>query len=220
MSTNCGSCSAKLPANARFCPQCGQPFGASPPSGERFTMDDFKEIEKTDERPSDLLCPRCEINLTESVYGDLAIDECFACGGTWFDDKELQAFAARFRKRKEEAEGPPLGEHVERFTLDAKVQYLKCPRCQQMMGRKNFGRISGVIIDRCGDHGYWLDGSEVEKIVAFIQTGGLVEEQKRRVADLKREAASAESSAEISRRTYRRYGPGTYWGPMVFWNVW
>ena len=53
-----------------------------------------------------------------------------------------------------------------------KVQYRKCPECQGFMQRRNFRKSSGVIIDRCHQHGTWLDADELEQIAGFILSGG------------------------------------------------
>ena len=49
------------------------------------------------------------------------------------------------------------------------------------MVRSNFGRISGVIIDICGDHGAWFDAGELEKVRTFVATGGLQVSQVRAI---------------------------------------
>ena len=49
------------------------------------------------------------------------------------------------------------------------------------MNRKNFRRISGVIIDSCADHGVWLDIGELEKIRHFIADGGLGKSRDREI---------------------------------------
>ena len=41
------------------------------------------------------------------------------------------------------------------------------------MARTNFARCSGVIIDVCRPHGIWFDANELQRIVKFIQDGGL-----------------------------------------------
>ena len=41
------------------------------------------------------------------------------------------------------------------------------------MVSRNFGRISGIMIDVCRHHGVWLDAKELEAIVEFIRKGGL-----------------------------------------------
>jgi len=182
-----------------------------------LTLDDFRGLEKTDERPSRIQCPRCTVNLTESQYGPIWVDECFGCGGTWFDNGEMQEFVRRFRARKEEAEGPPLAEKLKPFTHDGKVQYVPCPRCRRMMARSNFGRISGVIVDQCPAHGMWLDGGEIEKIVTFLRSGGLEKGEQRRVEELREQAQRLEGRAASARGTLR----GLRWlGPVSFWKVW
>ena len=40
------------------------------------------------------------------------------------------------------------------------------------MQRRNFQKTSGVIIDRCGEHGTWLEADELEQIAGFILSGG------------------------------------------------
>lgn len=41
-------------------------------------------------------------------------------------------------------------------------RYLSCPLCENIMLRKNFKTISGVLIDQWRDHGIWLDAGELE----------------------------------------------------------
>ncbi len=214
---NCKGCSKALPQDARFCPNCGTPAGAK--RGTAFTLDDFKALEKTGERASTARCPRCQIEMTESLYGELAIDECFGCGGAWFDEDEIKAFIGRYRARKEEVEGPPMGGKLQRFAAEGSVVYLPCPRCGKLMTRQNFGRISGILIDRCL-HGVWLDGGELEKVVAFIQSGGLVAAEKGRLEELKRRARAQEYRADMARRAPQDYYSGAWMGPMLFWDVW
>ncbi len=55
------------------------------------------------------------------------------------------------------------------------------------MVRKNYARISGLIIDECGRHGIWLDNGELEKIRQFILDGGLEKEQFKEIEKNKAE---------------------------------
>lgn len=57
-------------------------------------------------------------------------------------------------------------------TPEGLVKYRDCPRCGQVMRRRNFGTISGVVIDECGRHGVLLDPGELQAIEAFVQAGG------------------------------------------------
>jgi Zn-finger nucleic acid-binding protein len=68
----------------------------------------------------------------------------------------------------------------ERFSGNQSFKYLKCPVCEEMMNRSAFGHKSGVIVDRCNNHGIWLDGGEISHLLEWKQAGGqLRDEQKR-----------------------------------------
>ena len=40
------------------------------------------------------------------------------------------------------------------------------------MNRVNFERVSGILIDRCRDHGLWFDATELDAVLRFIKLGG------------------------------------------------
>ena len=40
----------------------------------------------------------------------------------------------------------------------------KCPRCAKMLYSVNYAYSSGIIIDKCSEHGVWLDKGELENI--------------------------------------------------------
>jgi hypothetical protein len=40
------------------------------------------------------------------------------------------------------------------------------------MNRLNYGRVSGVIIDACKDHGIWFDAEALTRILDWIHKGG------------------------------------------------
>ena len=112
---------------------------------------------------------------------------CSACGGAWMrrDDVTplLEGFALLSDARhtddvhehdEEEARRP---EHLRDRQLSSmsgsSVTYRRCPHCQQLMRRRNFGAVSGVIVDTCPHHGTFFDAGELEALVQFAQTGGL-----------------------------------------------
>jgi Zn-finger nucleic acid-binding protein len=55
----------------------------------------------------------------------------------------------------------------------------------------NYGRISGVIVDYCRSHGYWLDDGELEKIAKWVATGGLKEKYKLEMEEAQAAASKA-----------------------------
>ncbi|MFY0540274.1 zf-TFIIB domain-containing protein [Nannocystis pusilla] len=70
---------------------------------------------------------------------------------------------------------------------ESDVRYRECPRCREVMNRRNFGTISGVIVDECRHHGLFLDAGELEEVEAFLRAGG------RAVGEAARGRAAARS---------------------------
>jgi Zn-finger nucleic acid-binding protein len=62
---------------------------------------------------------------------------------------------------------------------DYGVSYIKCPICSKLMNRVNFGTKSGVIVDRCKEHGVWLDGGELRHLFEWMKAGGKLLQQER-----------------------------------------
>lgn len=131
------------------------------------------------------VCPRCAGAMgTVGAGKGVEIDQCLACGAIWLDVGELEALVAD----QAPAPGAPastMAELRERMrevsTPEGLVKYRDCPRCGQVMRRRNFGTISGVVIDECGRHGVLLDPGELQAIEAFVQLGGpALAEQFRR----------------------------------------
>jgi Zn-finger nucleic acid-binding protein len=53
------------------------------------------------------------------------------------------------------------------------VRLRACPACKELMYRKNWGGHSGVVVDRCEQHGTWYDEGEAEKIREYVRLGGV-----------------------------------------------
>ena len=50
---------------------------------------------------------------------------------------------------------------------------------------EELGGCSGVVIDWCKGHGYWFDTHELQKIVEFVNAGGLDKARERELARAK-----------------------------------
>jgi Zn-finger nucleic acid-binding protein len=133
-------------------------------------MDDEKMIKNP-------ACPRCGAQLEPQKKDNFEIDVCPGCGGLWLDQGEFDVLTAESTVYREEK----LETLYSRPSLPDRIEYIPCVRCGKLMVRKNYGRISGVIIDECGRHGIWLDKGEIEKIRHFILDGGLEKAQFREI---------------------------------------
>jgi Zn-finger nucleic acid-binding protein len=120
-------------------------------------------------------CPRCDGGLDPADAGDLSLRSCHACGGVFLAPDALHRISASRElpvTLREELPDRPR-------TAEGPVRYLSCPDCAKSMNRRNFGRISGVIVDVCRDHGVWFDAGELAAVLAFIADGGLEKAKKR-----------------------------------------
>lgn len=97
------------------------------------------------------------------------LDHCLDCGGVWLDHVVLEKLLREKSQQKtvqaylgrSTGEQPVLENHP--------VQYLQCPHCSESMHRRNFGGISGIIVDECSKHGIWFDRDELAVVIAFTR---------------------------------------------------
>ncbi|MFN0057576.1 MAG: zf-TFIIB domain-containing protein [Planctomycetota bacterium] len=162
----CPECFARMLKGAQFCSACGVAI----------------RPENLTEKAATPNCPRCDReSLVARVLPRGRFDECSACGGLWLPD-------ALFESILDAREDASLGEAIAKLTKlervaphpgTDEVRYIKCPQCSQRMHRKNFASSSGVIVDSCRGHGFWLDAFELERIVDFVESGGMARSRKR-----------------------------------------
>jgi Zn-finger nucleic acid-binding protein len=147
-------------------------------------------------------CPRCvvPVELSPHWVADTLLDECQTCGGVWL---EAEAFEKLLKDRDDQAKLEKLA--VQNLTIDGSAplslpaqsvrrqirEYIPCPDCKQLMNRKNFADISGVIIDVCRPHGIWFDSGELGRIVKFVMDGGLLQARRREMEKAEVEASLA-----------------------------
>ncbi len=195
----CPECYARNLDDARFCVGCGVAFDPqSPPSAL-----------------SELRCPCCERWMTSREIGGLEIQECPKCHGLWAPEDRFDSLVERatMAARERDLSGDDfVMPRVEGGNPSAsRVEYRRCPACDALMGRRNFQKRSGVIIDQCHEHGTWLDAHELERIAGFVLSGRAerasrieAELQAEREKDAAREAllriqlGSSESQADYS----------------------
>lgn len=114
-----------------------------------------------------ITCPRC--NSATSVVGvdQLELDRCARCGGIWFDVgevRELRKLVDDKRVREQLQELPHA--HGAGSTSTEAVA-LACPVCALKMVRRHHEDAPGVVVDRCQQHGTWLDQGEAERLLVL-----------------------------------------------------
>jgi len=170
LSLICPQCHARNPRSSRFCTACGLGFDPEPVKIEGV----------------ELPCPCCGGLMPVRPVGGIGINECGSCGGLWVPGDRLDDLIGRALEARS---GPrPAGPGARRPRVSGanparqQVHYRKCPVCEAFMQRRNFRRCSGVIVDRCHEHGTWLDADELEQITGFLLAGGRPDSELRLAA--------------------------------------
>ena len=198
LSLLCPECWARNHPASRYCTACGVEFAPQP----------------VPEASAGLSCVRCSVAMAPRAIGGITVQECAECSGLWapgtrFDDLVTRAIEAW--KASEDGAIIPAPRRTGGNPVAERVEYRKCPACSKMMARGNYRRTSGVIIDRCHDHGTWLDADELERIAGFILSGGLERAKAAEHTTMKVQEGLApprptRTSADFE-RILRHYGP-------------
>jgi Zn-finger nucleic acid-binding protein len=178
----CPECAALVAATHSFCPQCGAVQGDTDPPLE----------------DSDLRCPGCNhsmsiLALDARLSGvgyrgsDPRIHGCQHCGGAWVDRRTLDQIIAEAHAQATNRD--PAAVPRQTMAIDEVVVYRRCPRCNERMNRRNFGRYSGVVVDECSSCGTYFDAGELAGVVAFVRGGGLTLAAQRNADETRRDLA-------------------------------
>lgn len=187
---NCTNCSAPLPPNSIQCDYCGS----------RNDLD-LKGVHynTTHESESERICPRCNVRLETidlKIDGTFLIEKCEKCLGLFFDPNELEAvLQATVSNVFTVDRGQLESINATMRANEYGISYIKCPVCAKLMNRVNFGAKSGVVVNRCRDHGVWLDGGELRHLFEWMKAGGKLLDQERQ-----EQLKKAEAEQERERR--------------------
>ncbi len=101
-------------------------------------------------------CPVCRVDLDTDLVSTAEIDRCPSCGGTYYDQGELESIiglvrllqAARLRE-----------EEIDTVPSHERARVVRCPADGGPMRPQEIG---GLVIDTCPEcAGIWLDAGEV-----------------------------------------------------------
>lgn len=163
----CKSCSAPLLANTNCCQYCNVRNDV-----DLHAKHDFSVVNKASKR----MCPHCEKALqTIQIQLDKPIDieRCDSCFGLFFDLGELDTLLKHSVTHVNEINIAHIDNiNTDRYRAQQAVKYIKCPVCLSFMRRTNFAQKSGVIVDSCRQHGFWLDSGEITHLMEWKKAGG------------------------------------------------
>ncbi len=200
---SCTHCGAFLPPASAKCAFCGG----------RSDID-LKAIHpNTVDAPADPRhCPRCRTPLQTldlRVGGKFLIERCPDCLGLFFDPNELDALLDASLANVFEIDFSRLQEMQELKRHDEyPLGYIPCPVCGRLMNRINYGTRSGVIIDRCRDHGLWLDGGELRRIQEWAKAGGRIHHERSQLEQERQELTAERERLRSQAREVSTGGAG------------
>ena len=117
-------------------------------------------------------CPRCNLSLQPEKYEDQDVFFCGTCWGHWLDHETfariMESEVYSFSKDESVA---VLSSWANRDPGEISLsQSAACPVCGDAMEQSpiDVDRCP-VVIDRCAEHGVWLDTSEIKQIQVFYE---------------------------------------------------
>lgn len=189
----CGSCAAQVNSSAESCDYCGavidrddanlslicpECYGRNAEESRYCTACGVAfRPQQVESEGVELPCPSCACLMPVRAVGGIGINECPQCNGVWVPENRFDHLIAQACEASRRADPIAAFKSAPRRSASnpysARVVYRKCPVCDAHMQRANFQKKSGVIIDRCHEHGTWLDADELEQIAGFILEGGM-----------------------------------------------
>ncbi len=191
---NCKNCGAPLTGTLLTCAYCQTRQDVDLAVVHRFTVEQPR---------SERICPRCHIPLQTidlRLEKKFLIERCERCLGLFFDPGELEAFLDKAVTNVHAIDPQRLDEvaNVKRRS-EYPVTYIDCPVCRRLMNRVNFGSRSGVIADRCRDHGLWLDGGELRQILEWTKAGGMLVKKEKELEMARLELEQQKKNLEFGK---------------------
>lgn len=101
-------------------------------------------------------CPVCSVDMNTINIDKQTIDQCASCGGSYYDEGELEQLLTVFRYYEsiyiEE-------EEIENVPEKDEQRVLHCPKDNSLMSPED---VAAIIVDRCSScGGIWLDKGEL-----------------------------------------------------------
>lgn len=190
----CAHCHANLPHGVIRCSYCGAANDIDLEGKHYYTVHPSEEPR---------ICPICKTPMACLNLGTqdkpFFIERCEQCLGLFFDPGELDLLVRNHSQGVFNIDALRLDTlRQENAKNNAPVSYRACPVCQKLMNRQNYGNRSGVVIDRCRDHGVFLDGGELKRILLWVRLGGALQSEQIQAEQKKAPPVNPKDGDDIS----------------------
>ncbi len=102
------------------------------------------------------------------------IEKCPKCQGLFFDTDELDELVRRAAAKVFARDAARLQALALAAQDSDQIRYKPCPICQKLMNREPFAMGSAIIVDRCRNHGIYLDAGELKALLDWVRYGGML----------------------------------------------
>ena len=122
-------------------------------------------------------CPHCQLGLSPQEYEGVTVLFCQQCWGHWLDHASLAKILETrdygfSREEREIVTSSWVLADVGGDDADSRevsAGGIPCPVCRQRMEEAPFADDCPVLVDRCPDHGTWLDAGEIKQLQVFVE---------------------------------------------------
>ena len=165
----CQRCGAALPVGVDVCQHC-----------KTLNDTDFRQLGQaqiaTGGSVDECQCPRCHSPLVflKIQMGEVyPVHRCKKCLGTFFSSDDLRQLVNSVAdgKAMDKARIAQLCKETPKEIWP--ITYIPCPTCRQTMMRSGYRGNATIMTDVCRDHGVWLDGGELGRILNWARAGGV-----------------------------------------------
>ena len=124
-----------------------------------------------------LTCPKCRHPLEKRVVKGTDVEHCAGCSGVWFDRGKLGRILRHGGRDALRALSLAHVELAEDGRRDWQLLWYdeqggECPRCLQLMARRETKERRGLFLDECDTcGGTWFDGAKVDDLLSAERRG-------------------------------------------------
>ena len=119
-------------------------------------------------------CPRCKLSLGTQDYEGRHILFCQECWGCWVGADDLRNILSdettKWSKGEKQTIFLTFMNKGDADRQGSEGKTIRCPTCDGPMSKKRVDPDCPVVIDRCDEHGYWLDTGEIKELQMFIES--------------------------------------------------
>jgi len=154
------------------------------------------------------VCPRLQSKLHATTVAGVHMHVNPDCGGMMLE-RTSELYLMQHPELWEQVIGAAqrLAARASQHVDGRAMVYLSCPTCGGPMVRKNFEKVSGVMVDTCPKHGTWFDAGELADALHFLEGSGKTRRAAFEAREAQYMAEQRRSIQQIEART-RRSGPG------------